>query len=151
LVPTRKENSMDFYNVTAKTFGQRAKQDYTIAPEFMYITKDLVCKGGSMYGYWYDGMWRTDLFDLVRVIDKDVIDIHNEFKAKHADRDVTMKLMSVHDSSVMDKFLKFTKNMPDSDVEFNTRIIFSNETPTREDYSTTQLSYTPSPGDYSSI
>jgi hypothetical protein len=138
---------MDFYNITAKTFGQRAKQDYTIAPEFMYITKDLVCKGGSMYGYWYDGMWRTDLFDLVRVIDKDVIDYAKEFTAKHADRDVTMKLMSVHDSSVMDKFLKFTKNMPDSDVEFNTRIIFSNETPTREDYSTTQLSYTPVSGD----
>jgi hypothetical protein len=147
LVPDqRKENSMDFYNITAKTFGARAKQDYTIAPEFMYITKDLVCKGGSMYGYWYDGMWRTDLFDLVKVIDKEVIDYTNDFKAKHADRDVTMKLMSVHDSSVMDKFLKFTKNMPDSDVEFNTRIIFSNETPTREDYSTTQLSYTPSSG-----
>lgn len=137
---------MDFYNISAKTFGQRAKQDYTIAPEFMYITKDLVCKGGSMYGYWYDGNWRTDLFDLVRIIDKDVIDYTNKFKAKHADRDVTMKLMSVHDSSVMDKFLKFTKNMPDSDVEFNTRILFSNETPVREDYSTTQLSYTPSAG-----
>lgn len=137
---------MDFYNITAKTFGQRAKQDYTIAPEFTYITKDLVCKGGSMYGYWYDGMWRTDLFDLVRVIDKAVIDHTKDFQSKHADRDVTMKLMSVHDSSVMDKFLKFTKNMPDSDVEFNTRIIFSNETPTREDYSTTQLSYTPAPG-----
>lgn len=143
----RKENSMDFYNITAKTFGARAKQDYTVAPEFMYITKDLVCKGGSMYGYWYDGMWRTDLFDLVRVIDKDVIDYTKDFTTKHTDRDVTMKLMSVHDSSVMDKFLKFTKNMPDSDVEFNTRIIFSNEIPTREDYSTTQLSYTPASGD----
>jgi hypothetical protein len=137
---------MDFYNITAKTFGARAKQDYTIAPEFTYLTSDLVCKGGSMYAYWYDGLWRTGLFDLVRIIDKEVMDYTNDFKNKHADRDVTVKLMSVHDSLVMDKFQKYTKNMPDSEVEFNTRIIFSNETPIREDYSTTQLSYTPAPG-----
>lgn len=138
---------MDFYNVTAKTFGSRAKQDYTIGPEFTYLTKDLVCKGGSLYGYWYDGLWRTDLFDLVRIVDKEVINYTNDFKSKNADRDVTMKMMSIHDSLVMDKFNKYTKNMPDSDIEFNSRIIFSNETPVREDYSTTQLSYTPAPGD----
>lgn len=137
---------MDFYNITAKSFGSRAKQDYTITPEFTYLTNDLICKGGSMYAYWYDGLWRTDLFDLVRIIDKEVVDFTNDFKNKHVDREATMKLMSVHDSSVMDKFLKYTKNMPDSDVEFNTRIIFSNETPIRDDYSTTQLSYTPAEG-----
>jgi hypothetical protein len=138
---------MDFYNITAKTFGARAKQDYTIAPEFTYLTKDLVCKGGSLYGYWYDGVWRTDLFDLVRVIDKDVRDYAEDFHSKHVDREFSIKLMSIHDSLVMDKFQKYTKNMPDSDIEFNSRIIFSNETPVREDYSTTQLSYTPAPGD----
>jgi hypothetical protein len=137
---------MDFYNITAKTFGSRAKQDYTVAPEFSYLTEDLVCKGGAMYGYWYDGLWRTNLTDLIRIIDKEVIEYTNEFKAKHQDRDVSMKLMSNHDSSIMDKFQKFAKNMPESDIEFNTRIIFSNETPVRDDYSTTQLSYTPTPG-----
>lgn len=137
---------MDFYNITIKSFGQRAKSDYVITPEFTYITDDLICKGGSMYAYWYDGLWRTDLFDLVKIIDKDVRQHDNDFKAKNEGSNVTAKLMSVHDSSVMDKFLKYCKNMPDSDVEFNTRIIFSNETPVRDDYSTTQLSYTPTPG-----
>lgn len=137
---------MDFYNVKAKNFGARAKQDYTIAPEFTYLTDDLICKGGAMYAYWYNGFWRTHLFDLIRIIDKDVKDFTNDFTTKHSDREVSMKLMSDHDTSIMDKFLKFCKNMPDSDVEFNTRIIFSNETPVREDYSTTQLSYTPTPG-----
>src|SRR5690606_35554256 len=138
---------MDFYTITAKRYGSRAKQDYTIAPDFTYLTKDLVCKGGSLYGYWYDGVWRTDIFDLVRIIDRQVLDYSKEFQSKHQDAEVSIKLMSMHDSSVMDKFHKYTKNMPDSDIEFNSRIIFSNETPVREDYSTTQLSYTPSPGD----
>lgn len=137
---------MDFYEVTAKTFGARAKQDYTIVPEFTYLTDDLVCKGGSMYAYWHEGLWRTGMNDLIRIIDKDTKDFATEFKAKHADRDITLKLMSTHSSSVMDNFQKYTKNMPESDVEFNTRILFSNETPVREDYSTTQLSYTPTPG-----
>jgi hypothetical protein len=138
---------MDFYNITAKTFGSRAKQDYTIAPEFTYLTEDLVCKGGAMYAYWYDGLWRTSMTDLIKIIDKEVIAYTREFKEKHSDRDVNMKLMSTHSTSIMDNFQKYCKNMPESDVEFNTRIIFSNETPGRDDYSTTQLSYTPSPGD----
>lgn len=137
---------MDFYAITAKTFGSRAKHDYTIAPDFTYLTKDLVCKGGSLYGYWYNGMWRTEITDLITIIDKEVRDHTADFQSKHVDANVTSKLMSMHDSSIMDKFQKYTKNMPDSDIEFNTRIIFSNETPNREDYSTTQLSYTPSSG-----
>ena len=137
---------MDFYEVTAKTFGSRAKQDYTILPEFSYLTRDLVCKGGSMYAYWDNNTWRTHMTDLIRQIDNDVMKYTEDFKAKHNDRDVTMKLMSTHSTQVMDGFQKYTKNMPDSDVEFNTRIIFSNETPTRDDYSTTQLSYTPTEG-----
>jgi hypothetical protein len=137
---------MDFVAITAKTFGSRAKQDYTIAPEFTYLTDDLVCKGGAMYAYWYDGLWRTSRTDLVKIVDKAVIDYTREFKAKHADREVTTKMMSTHSTGIMDGFQKYCKNMPESEVEFNNRIIFSNETPVREDYSTTQLSYTPSPG-----
>lgn len=137
---------MDFYEIVAKTFGARAKQDYTVMPEFTYLTEDLICKGGDMYAYWDGSTWRTKKTDLVRLIDKDVKDFTHDFKSKHADRDVTMKLMSTHSTQVMEGFNKYTKNMPESDVEFNTRIIFSNETATREDYSTTQLSYTPAPG-----
>lgn len=138
---------MDFYDVVAKTFGSRAKQDYVVYPEFTYLADDLVCKGGAMYAYWYDGLWRTDYKDLIKIIDKSVIDKWKEYKDKFQDRDISMKLMSTHSTSIMDNFQKYCKNMPESDIEFNTRIIFSNETPTRDDYSTTQLSYTPNEGD----
>ena len=138
---------MDFYTIVSKSFGSRAKQDYVIVPEFNYLSNDLVCKGGAMYAYWYDGLWRTSYKDLIKIIDAEVRDYTKDFKQKHQDRDVTMKLMSRHSSSVMESFRQYCKNMPESDVEFNTKILFSNQTPTREDYSTTQLSYAPSSGE----
>lgn len=138
---------MDFYNITAKNFGNRAKNDYVVEPDFKYLTKDLVCKGGSLYGYWYDNSWRTDIHSLIKIIDKEVREYTEEFKAKHADTIVSPKFMNSHGSSIMSKFREYTKNMPESDIEFNKRIIFSNEKAGREDYSTTQLSYTPTTGD----
>lgn len=144
---TRKERIMDFYKIEARSFGSRAKQDFVIEPDFRYINNDIVCKGGSMYGYWYDGMWRTDMHYLIKIIDKEVREYAQEFQSKRVDAEISVKYMESNSAGVMDKFLKFTKNSPDSDIEFNTRIIFSNETPVREDYSTTQLSYTPAPGD----
>lgn len=137
---------MDFYKINPKNYGSRAKQDYVIEPDFTYITKDLVCKGGALYGYWYDSRWRTDMTHLIKLIDKEVNDFTNDFQSKRMDAVVTPKFMEMHGSSVMTKFIQYTKNMPEADIEFNTRIIFSNETPVREDYSTTQLSYTPQPG-----
>lgn len=137
---------MDFYTITAKSFGSRAKQDYTIQPDFVFINKDLVCKGGSMHGYWYDGLWRTSLTDMITIIDKDVRDYAEDFKKGRMDAEINVKQMNQSSSGLMTQFNLYTKAMPDSPVEFNTRIIFSNETPKREDYSTTQLSYTPTPG-----
>lgn len=137
---------MDFYKITPKNYGSRAKQDYVIEPDFTYITKDLVCKGGRMYGYWYDGRWRTSLHEMIRIVDKDIRDFSEDFQSKRQDAVVSPKYMEYHNSSVMDKFIKYCKNMPDSEVEFNTKILFSNDVPKREEYSTTQLPYTPTPG-----
>lgn len=138
---------MDFYNISAKSFGGRAKQDYIIEPDFVYINKDLVCKGGSVYGYWYDGLWRTDINKLIQIIDKETAEFSKEFRSRNENTVVNTRYMNSHGSSLMSKFREYTKNMPDSDIEFNKRIIFSDETPVREDYSTNQLSYTPHPGE----
>lgn len=138
---------MDFYKIAATSFGSRAKQDYVVKPDFTYITQDLVCKGGAVYGYWHDGRWQTSLTALIQHIDKEVYAYTEDFQNKHQGSEVIPKLMSMHGSTVMTNFLQFAKNMPESDIEFNTKILFSNVTPKREDYSTTQLSYTPEPGD----
>jgi hypothetical protein len=137
---------MDFFDIAIKVHGERARHDYTIEPDFKYISRDLITKGGVVHGFWYEGKWRTELNDLIQIIDRKVLDFAREFKNGHTSDKVDVKLMNSHSSTVMTNFKKFTQQTIDSDVEFNTRIIFSNETPTREDYSTTQLSYYPVEG-----
>lgn len=137
---------MDFFNIVVRNHGERARYNYTIEPEFKYLSRDIIIKGGVLHGFWYEGKWRTELSDLIRIIDSKVSDYSNDFKSKHVSDKVDVKLMNNHSSAVMTNFKKFTQQMSDSDVEFNTRIIFSNETPTRDDYSTTQLSYYPMDG-----
>lgn len=137
---------MDFFNIAVRSHGERARYNYTIEPDFKYLSKDLIIKGGVVHGFWHEGKWRTELGDLIQIIDRQVSDYTNDFQSKHTSDKVDSKFMNSHSSSVMTNFKKFTQQMTDSDVEFNTRIIFSNETPTREDYSTTQLSYYPQEG-----
>jgi hypothetical protein len=137
---------VDFVNISIVSHGERAKNKYTIEPEFRYISKDLITKGGVVHGFWYEGKWRTELSDLIQIIDNQIMNYAKDFKNDHKSDSVELKLMNNHSSAVMTNFKKYTQQTPDSDVEFNTRIIFSNETPTREDYSTTQLSYYPSEG-----
>lgn len=142
---------MDFFNISVRSHGERARYNYTIEPEFKYLSRDLVIKGGVVHGFWYEGKWRTDVIELIQIIDNQVFNYGADFKNQHVSDKVDLKLMNNHSSAVMTNFKKFTQQMGDSDVEFNTRIIFSNETPTRDDYSTTQLSYYPQEGSTSAF
>lgn len=137
---------MDFYNTRVKKYGPRAAQDYTIEPEFVYTHKDLVVKGSKLYAFWYNGAWHTNWNLLVKTIDDETFKKVEEFKKGRIDSEISAKYINNHSSGLMMNFNDFIKNIENADVEFNTRIIFSDEEPVREDYSTTQLSYTPKKG-----
>lgn len=137
---------MDFYKIKQNKFTSRAKQDVVVQPEFLFIAKDIVCKGGKMHGFWYDGRWRTDSDDLITIVDNHVLDETEDVQKKNQDYNVVPKLMNENGTGIYDDFLKYARNKNDSDVEFNTRIIFADEVPKREDYATTQLSYSPKEG-----
>ena len=138
---------MDFYNITPREWSNSRIKDYTLKPSFNYTGKDIVCKGGGMYAFWYNGIWNTKMEDLIKIIDSDVKKKYDEFKKTHQDRKVIPMYMRNHDSGVMSSFREYTRNMPEDDIQFNTRIIFSDEKIKREDYATEQLSYTPKAGD----
>lgn len=138
---------MDFYNVNIKSWGKHSDRDYTIQPGFIFLSKDIICKGGELFAFWYEGKWRTSKEELIRIIDGDVWKTAEEFKETHQGQNIEIKTMTNHSSGVMKSFQEFTKLSPNSDIQFNQKIIFSNEEIKREDYTTTQLSYSPSPGD----
>ena len=122
-------------------------KDYTVGPKFNYRGRDIVCKGGEMYAFWYDNIWNTDMFKLMDIMDSEVSEKYHVLKKADPELEVVPHFMSDHDSNVMKKFREFTRQMPESDIQFNSRIIFSDQEIKREDYATEQLSYTPTPGD----
>lgn len=138
---------MDFYNIETRKWSRSSIKDYTIKPSFNYNSKDLVCKGGEMYAFWHNDIWNTDRRELMFIIDNEVANKYKSFKELNPETEVQALYMSNHDSNVMKSFLEFTRHMPEADVQFNSKIIFSDRKIKREDYATEQLSYTPSPGD----
>ena len=138
---------MDFYDITIREWTRSTSKDYTLTPTFNYRGKDIVCKGGDMYAFWYNDIWNTDRMYLMDIIDSKVAEKYKQIKELHPEKRIETSYMKYHDSNVMKNFLEFTRSMPESDVQFNSKIIFSDRKIKREDYATEQLSYTPTPGD----
>lgn len=138
---------MDFYDIRTRKWSASRMKDYTVKPSFNYRGKDIVCKGGSMYAFWYNDIWNTEMMDLINIIDNEVASKYKAFEELNPETDVQAQYMSDHDSNVMRSFMDYTRQMPESDVQFNSKIIFSDQKIKREDYATEQLSYTPAPGD----
>ena len=142
---------MDFYEIQVNQDLRTSKFPIVkIAPVFKFVdTQDLICKGGEMYAFWHDNQWDTNLNNLARIVDKEILDAKQKSMQQYDDPRVEYRcrMMTNHTSNVMQEFARYVKLSEQRDVQFNTRIIFSNETPKREDYSTSQLKYTPSHGD----
>lgn len=141
---------LDFYNVEVKRLTSNNRPaDFIVRPNFKYSrVKDIVCKGGSMYAYWYGGQWNTDMESLIDIMDKEVNEKVEETKKAYPGTVVVGHYISSHNSKLMEEFIKFCKQMAQSSTQFNTKILFSEDEIRREDYSTWRLRYTPKEGDH---
>ena len=139
---------MDFY--TIRTERQRSNNrtaDFVVYPEFKHgPVKDLVCKGGVMYAFWNEGKWNMSKVALVKAIDRDTMKEVERLKTKYPEATIIPRLAVANETKIMQEFDKYTKVCEQSDVIFNSQILFSDVVPKREDYSTSQLSYTPTEG-----
>lgn len=139
---------MNFYKVLAiRQVSPNSRSDWKITVDFLFgRNKDIVCKGGEMSAFWHDGRWNTSEYDLMTLIDSDIMNEYDKIKSKYPEAVVQASLMTSNKSKIVKDFKEYTKLSPQSDILFNKRIIFSNETIKKTDYATTQLSYTPNPG-----
>lgn len=140
---------MDFYDIfVKKNTSNRREYDYQVRPEFMYTNSDdIVCKGGGFYAFYHEDKWHDSLTDFIALVDRDVMDVSKEIKDREPDATVKSDRMVRHSTKLMDEFMKFTKNMPQSEVTFDSRIFFSDEQPKKTDYSTGTLNYYPAEGE----
>lgn len=139
---------MDFYDViTEQKTSNNRSEDYNIYPVFKYYNvKDLICKGGEMYAFWNGSMWDTDINNLIAKIDGDVLRTKDALLASNPNLKIKTSLLNNHNSRVMEEFKKYTKLSNQSEIAFNTRILFEGDQVKREDYATTRLSYNPTEG-----
>lgn len=139
---------MDFYKIKVKKqYSNNRSSDLVVYPDFQYAgIKDLVCKGGLMYAFWMDGKWHTDLDLLIMKVDKDIHDKITKLNKENPHLVIAGRYFNDNESNVRKSFEQYTKMMKQSEIAFNTKILFSKDVPVREDYATSQLNYTPQEG-----
>lgn len=139
---------MDFLNVQVieKTSNNRS-EDYVVNPDFIFGgVEDIVCKGGEMYAFWYEGKWRTTKDELIAAVDKEILAKKNQLKEKYPHMRIKSRPMRLNSSGVMQEFDDYVKRSQQSDVQFNRRILFADDKVKKKDYATAQLDYTPEEG-----
>ena len=137
---------MDFFEPKRKL----VKGIYYVYPAF-YIcdTKDLMIKGREFYAIYDEekGLWKRSQNDVVRLIDKEV----KKYVKEHKDDEVAHRPMLMHEaeSGIIDKWNKYVqRQMADTFVPLDNKVIFSNTKIKREDYATHVLKYPLEEGSY---
>ena len=139
---------MDFYEIVVDTkTGPNRHTDAVLYPDFKHRkSRDLICKGGTMFAWWNDDHWDDSPDNLVQAIDASLREAKALYLKDHPGDHVKVRYMESHSSKVKIDFDKYCEARVQSDVPFNTKILFSDAKPKREDYSTSHLNYVPKEG-----
>lgn len=134
---------LDFMHVLCRdaksSKGKEAETE--VYPRFIVKkTKDLMIRGGDFYAIWDEtkGLWSTDEYDAVTLIDNDI----RKWAEEHDMSDAHLMLMQNADSGVIDRWHKYCqKQLRDSYHQLDDRVIFSDTEVTKETYASKRLSY----------
>lgn len=138
---------VDFVMISTRS----TKKGVEIYPKFIINkSSDLMIRGGDFYAIWLEdsGRWSTDEQDALRLIDKEL----DKYAAEH-DFDTNVKILHMWDaeSGMIDKWHKYCqKQMRDSFVMLDEKLIFSNSPANKDDYSSKRLDYPLEKGDIKS-
>lgn len=131
---------LDFLMISTRT----TKSGTEIYPKFRTYpkSKDLMIRGGDFYAIWDEdiGLWSTNEDDAKRLIDKEL----GKFMDEHKNEFYNPKVLYMWDSESgsIDKWHKFCqKQMRDSFVMLDEKIIFSNTEANKKDYASIKLNY----------
>ena len=104
--------------------------------------KDLMVKGKSFYAIWDEEkqVWSTDECDVPRLIDEQMREYTKEHFGDQLSNTKIMLLSNFHNKT-WTEFQQYVKSRPDSLVQLDSKLIFSNTPVSREDYSSKSLPY----------
>ena len=131
---------MDFVRIE---LNHSRNNETFLAPRFRVgISNDIMIRGGSFYAIWDDekGLWNTDEYEVVRLVDKELWEQYNQLKDK-IDTKLVVKTLEDFSSGSWESFKRFMKNSPDHYTALDNKIAFADEITTRSDYVSKKLPY----------
>lgn len=115
-----------------------------IYPKFIIKkSEDLMIRGGDFYAIWDEelGLWSTDEDDLIRLIDSELKQYTDQYKAKSDDHVKTLYLWDA-ESGMIDAWHKYCqKQARDNYNVLDEKLIFSNDETNKKDYASKRLNY----------
>lgn len=141
---------LDFFIISTRKTKSGMVEVY---PKFIIKkSEDLMIRGGDFYAIWIEdrGLWSTDEQDALYLIDRELTEFGEKNREKY---EGNMKILYMWDaeSGMIDKWHRYCqKQMRDSYIMLDEKLIFSNTETSKKDYASKKLSYPLEPGDISS-
>ncbi len=131
---------MDFYTIviTEKKDGTlQIRPDWKVGR-----SEDLMTRGGSFYAVWDEeqSLWSTDIYDVQRLVDSDLIRYANEQKEKTG-LVYSVARMEVNSTKLWDEFHRFIRNTGNNSHNLDEKLIFADTKVKKEDYASKRLGY----------
>lgn len=134
---------LDFMRILCRETksGKGREPEVEVYPRFLIKkTSDLMIRGGDFYAIWDEGkgLWSTDEYDAVTLIDRDIL----RWADEHEMGDAKILLMQNADSGVIDRWHKYCQNqLRDSYHQLDDHVTFLDTDITKESYCSKRLSY----------
>ena len=129
---------MDFYRICERTTKSGKVEIY---PEFLVCnSRDILVQGGEFQAIWDEaaGLWSTNEFDVARLVDHSLV----EYESKHKGQIPTVvDTLANFNSGHWIKFQSWKSKLPDNGKVLNSKLIFADDAPRKEDYATARLQY----------
>ena len=133
---------LDFVTISVRKKTNGPSEVY---PKFIIKkSNDLMIRGGDFYAIWVEerGLWSTNEHDVVDLVDRELVAYYEAEKAKDPDFHAYICYMRDSGSGSIDAWHKYCqKQMRDSFVMLDEKLIFSNTETSKTDYASKRLPY----------
>ncbi|WP_458459262.1 DUF5906 domain-containing protein [Pseudobutyrivibrio sp.] len=142
---------MDFYKIERRS----RKNTIEIYPDFQVKSFDnLLVRGGKFYAIWDEenGLWSQDILTVQRIVDEALwkeAEVTKNLLSEENPVIIHVRTMQSHSSGSWKDFINYIKDLPDCNIELDSKLTFANTKTTKTDYVSKRLSYSLEAGDYS--
>ncbi len=136
---------MDFVKII-----ERSKRDeIEIFPDFQTgDVEDLLGRGKSFYAVWneQEGIWSQKENDVQKLVDAEIWDYVEEVKKRQFTGRLNVKTLKSNSSGMWNSFTQYMKRFPDSGINLDNKLTFSDTKVKKSDYVSKRLPYSLSDG-----